>query len=159
MLAVKLHLKPKPWLGKESRLVPIIDWRSGRAQIRAWMRCDRKERYMTLVRIPEDHPVRICFTYGNSNFIKQVVWPMEFQPLKDWPAEYVRAITEWWDARPWSGGTPETGGLMVDEPRLFLGRRLPDSCILWTKDTRLLYNKPASRSRRKDSSGFKGIDL
>ncbi len=155
MLAIKLHEKPRPWLGKESFLVPIVDWKAGRVQIRAWLRYT-KYRYATLVRIPDRHPVRICFTYGNSNFIKQVVWPMEAMPLEKWPREYLRALTEWWDARPGGGpGSTETGGLMVDEPRLFLERALPDSHVKWTKDLRLLYRrKPARRSghsRRADT--------
>jgi hypothetical protein len=91
---------------------------------------------MTLVRIPADHPVRICFTIGDSSFIKQVVWPSGFQPLREWPPEHIRAIAEWWDAPGWSRDEP--GGLMVDEPRLFLGKKLPDNCIRWTKDLRLL---------------------
>ena len=103
---------------------------------------------MTLVKIPPDHPVRLCFTYGASNFIKQVVWSTEYRPLREWPPEYIRAIAEWWDAPGgWSGDEP--GGLMVDEPRLFLGRKLPDTCIRWTKDVRLLYRSlPPRRQTR-----------
>jgi hypothetical protein len=149
MLAVQLHPGPKPQLRKEACLVPIIDWPSGRVQIRAWLKYAKRDRYLTLVRIPKEHPVRICFTYGNSSFIKAVLWPTDFQPLREWPAEYVRAIAEWWNARRWSNGDVEPGGLMVDEPRLFLGRRLPDGCVLWTKDLRLLYRQP---SRRQISS-------
>ena len=148
MLAVKLHRTPRPRLVKDVFLVPIIDWKSGRVQIKAWLRWRWKDRYITLARIPDDHPVRICFTYGNSNFIKQVVWPLEFRSIKEWPRDYVRAISEWWDAwrlpRP---GDTELGGLMVNEPRLFLGRKLPDSCIKWTKDLRLLYHRPTDRKK------------
>jgi hypothetical protein len=147
LLAVKLHRNPKVSLGKEASLVPIIDWRSGRVQIAARLRWTKQDRYLTLVRIPDDHPVRICFTYGNSNFLKQVVWPSEFRPLREWPREYVRAIAEWWDARSWPNGDVEPGGVMVDEPRVFLGGKLPDSCIRWTKDVRLLYRRPPARGQ------------
>jgi len=148
MLAVKLHHAKRPRLVKEAFLIPIIDWKSGRVQVKAWLRWRWKDRYMTLVRIPDEHPVRICFTYGNSEFIKQVVWPLEFRPMKDWPREYISAINEWWDAWPLPRpGDTELGGLMVNEPRLFLGRKLPDSCILWTKDIRLLYHRPPSATK------------
>jgi hypothetical protein len=98
MLAVKLHRTPRPRLVRASCLVPIVDWRSGRVQIQTWLRWAKRDRYMTLVRIPADHPVRICISVGNSDFIKQVVWPFEFRPLREWPQEYLRAIAEWWDA-------------------------------------------------------------
>lgn len=142
MLAVKLHRTPRPSLVKGANLVPIVDWRSGRVQVRTRLRWSKDTRYITLVRIPPDHPVSIRFTYGPSNFIKQVVWPTEFLPLREWPADYLRAIAEWWDAPGW-GDASDQGGLMVDEPRLFLGRKLPDSAIRWTKDVRLLYRGAA----------------
>jgi len=145
MLAVKLHRALHPRLVKESCLVPIVDWRSGRVQIQTWLRWAKRDRYITLVRIPADHPVRICFSIGNSDFIKQVVWPFEFRPLREWPKEYIRAIAEWWDAPGWTRDEP--GGLMVDEPQLFLGRRLPDNCIRWTKDVRLLRRRRPPRRR------------
>ena len=128
--------------------MPIVDWKSGRAQIQTWLKWNKRDRYMTLARIPADHPVRICFSIGPSNFIKQVVWPPEFQPLREWPREYIRAIAEWWDAPGWSRDEP--GGLMVDEPRLFLGKKLPDTCIRWTKDLQLLHRNKSPQHRISD---------
>jgi hypothetical protein len=148
MLAVKLHRTPQPRLVKESCLVPIIDWKSGRVQIQTWLRWAKRDRYMTLVRIPASHPVRICFSIGSSNLMKEVVWSFEFRPLREWPQEYIRAIAEWWDAPGWTRDEP--GGLMVDEPSLFLGKKLPDDCIRWTKDLRLLHRR---RSPRRQTSG------
>jgi hypothetical protein len=148
MLAIKLHKTPRPRLGKEAFLIPIVDWTSGRRQVKNWMRWrGDRDRYLTLVRIPEDHPVSIRFSYGESNFIKAIAWPTEFKPLRDWPKDYVQAIGLWWDAYRlpgWSG--VETGGLLVDEPRLFLGRKLPDASILWTKELALLYGKKPGRA-------------
>lgn len=146
MLAVKLHRAPRPRLGKGAFLIPIVDWRSGRRQVRNWIRWrSDRDRYITLARIPEDHPVSIRFSYGASNFIKAVAWPMEFKPLRDWPQDYVRAIGLWWD-RPAGADPIECGGLVVEEPHVYLGRKLPDASVLWTKELRLLYGKPASRS-------------
>lgn len=146
MLAIKLHKTLRPRLVKDAFLVPIVDWRSGRRQVRNWLRW-RSCRYISLVRIPDDHPVSIRFTYGESNFIKEVAWPTEFRPLRDWPRDYVRAIGLWWNAYGRRGATTvESGGLLIEEPRLFLGRKLPDANILWTKELRLLYGKPPARS-------------
>ena len=74
--------------------------------------------------------------------MKQLVWPMEARPLREWEPEYLKAIAEWWDARPRRPlGPQDTGGLMSDEPRLFLGARLPGTHVKWTKDLRLLYRR------------------
>ncbi len=150
MLAIKLHKKTRPQLRKDAFLIPIVDWKSGRQQIRAWMRWrSARDRYLTLVRVPEDHPVSIRFSYGKSNFIKAIAWPQEFKPLREWPKDYVKAIGLWWDAYRWPGASSiETGGLLVDEPRLFLGRKLPDSSVLWTKEIALLYGKKPDRTAR-----------
>lgn len=94
MLAVLFHRGRKAQLRKDACLVPIVDWPSGKVQIRAWLKYAKRDHYLTLVRIPKEHPVRICFTYGDSNFIKAVSWPSEFKPLREWPAEYIRAIAE-----------------------------------------------------------------
>jgi hypothetical protein len=146
MPAVLLHPRPRPSLVTGACLIPIADWKSGRVQIGQSLRWTRRGRYLTLVRIPKDHPVRICFGVGNSNFIKALPWPSEYRPLSSWEPECIRVIGEWWDAPGW--GKHEPGGLYVDEPHLFLGRQLPDSCIRWTKDRRLLYGRPAARPKR-----------
>jgi hypothetical protein len=41
----------------------------------------------------------------------------------------------------------EPGGPIVDEPRFILGRALPQSCVKWTKDIRLLYGRRPPRHR------------
>jgi hypothetical protein len=147
MLAIKLHKTSEPRLVKDAFLIPINDWRSGRRQVRNWIRWrSDRDRYITLVRVPDDHPVSIRFSYGASNFIKAVAWPSEFKPLRDWPKDYVKAIGLWWDAYlPRGASEIECGGLVVEEPRLFLGRKLPDSSVLWTKELRLLYGKKPAR--------------
>lgn len=143
MLAIKLHKTSRPGLRKDAFLIPIVDWTSGRRQVRNWLRWrGDRDRYITLVRIPEDHPVSIRFGYGKSNFIKAIAWPREFKPLREWPKDYVKAIGLWWDAYRWRDSSEtEAGGLFVEEPQLFLGRRLPDPCVLWTKELALLYGK------------------
>jgi hypothetical protein len=155
MLAVKLHKNPRPWLGQGSNLVPIASWDTGRVHLRQWVRAltttgarksNNKINHLTLVRLPDDFPVALRMFYGNSNFIRQVVL-LDPMPWCDVPPEAKQALRDWWDG--W--GRPETkhhqcGGVMADEPRIVLGRRLPDSAILWTKDARLLWQR-RSRSR------------
>lgn len=150
MLAIKLHRASRPGLRKDAFLIPIVDWKAGRQQVRAWLRWrGERDRYLTLVRVPDDHPVSIRFSYGQSNFIKTVAWPKEFKPLRDWDRDYVKAIGAWWNAYRWPvSGEVETGGLLVDEPRLFLGRKLPDPAVLWTKEIALLYGRPTRPETR-----------
>jgi hypothetical protein len=148
MLAVKVHKKPKPWLGRNSSLVPILSWEVGRTQVRNWIRWlsgpSGKIDFVTLVRIPDEWPVKFYAQYGNSNTLKLVMWE-DLKPLREVPQEFKRALMEWWDA--WSGwsGQIEPGGLMSDEPQIVLGKGLPNSCIRWTKDIRLLYRKKPKR--------------
>jgi hypothetical protein len=155
MLAVKLHKSPNPSLGKGSNLIPIADWRAGKVQIRKdLLHLGKQYQYITLVNIPDEWPVNFLIRYGDSNFIKAVHCFPEFRPLKDWPAEIKQAIREWWNARksPWSDTGVEPGGLMCDEP-LVLGRRLPLSCIKWTKNLRLLYHGDERRKKRQKEKG------
>jgi hypothetical protein len=158
MLAVKLHKTPKPWLGKKSHLVPIVSWEAGKLQLRRWIwmltgtsgrkRSNNKINYLTLVRIPDDHPVEIYAQYGNSNFIKQVLLQHEMS-FREIPQEFKQALKEWWDAwlPPWQEKS-EPGGLMSDEPQIVLARRLPDECILWTKNIRLLYSRGTNKKKK-----------
>jgi hypothetical protein len=140
MLAVKLHRTAKPDLGKDSWLVPIADWRSGRIQLRKELQYTRRYRFLTLVRIPDDWPVRLLVRYGDSDFIK-AVYLFDNQPLREYHREIKKALREHWDARRsgWSRTGVEPGGLMVNEPGLKLGKALPAKCVKWTKDLRLLY--------------------
>ena len=159
MLAVKMHRKPKPALVKGDWLFPIADWRSGRIQLRQRLQYTSRYRFITLVEVPDDWPVRFLLRYGDSNFIKRI-YLFDPMPLRDYHQEIKKALRESWDARR-SGGSPtgvEPGGLMVNEPGLELGKKLPSKYIKWTKDLRLLYRgderrkepRPRSHSRRQD---------
>lgn len=148
MLAVKLHKNPRPALAKREWLIPIIDWKSGRIQVRAGLKnMGKRYRYITLLNIPDDWPVSFLIRYGDSNFIKGFSLPMPLAPLKDWPPEIKRAIRDWWDARSsvWTETGVEPGGLMCDEPRVILGKKLPAKHIKWTKDIRLFLHGDARR--------------
>ena len=156
MLAVKLHRSAKPPLGKGTWLIPITDWRAGKVQVRKdLLYLGKQYQYITLVNIPDEWPVKFLIRYGDSNFIKAVHCFLDFRPLKEWPPEIKQAIREWWNARksPWSDTGVEPGGLMCDEPLVELGRRLPHSCIKWTKDLRLLYHGDERRKRRQKEKG------
>lgn len=64
MLAVKLHKKAMPWLGRGSHLVPIVKWEAGKLQVRRWRYVLTASRtapwpnnqihFLTLVQIPDD---------------------------------------------------------------------------------------------------------
>jgi hypothetical protein len=150
MLAVKLHRTARPSLAKDEWLIPILDWRSGRIQLRQGLQYTHRYRFITLVEIPDDWPVRLLVRYGDSNWIKGV-YLLDPLPLRAYDQEIKKAIREWWDARKsgWSPTGVEPGGLMVNEPGLELQKKLPKKYIKWTKDLRLLYR---GDERRKEPS-------
>lgn len=151
MLAIKLHCSQRPSLVKDDWLIPIMDWKSGRVQVRQMLQYMRRYRYITLVSIPADWPVSFLVRYGDSSFIKGVYLLDDLKPLRDYDQEIKRAISEWWDARKsaWSKTGVEPGGLMCNEPGIKLGRKLPDKFIKWTKDLRLLYHGDEKRGKKK----------
>lgn len=172
MIAIKLHKKAQPWLGTGSHLVPIIKWQAGKLQVRRWHYLltatkatpwpNNQIHFLTMVQVPDDWPVRFSFDYSaRSDSIRLGRFnPNEFRALKDWPPEVKRAMQEWWDAyyvKPvrrqvgfWEVVVPggsQTGGLMSRQPELILGKKLPASCVKWTKDIRLLYGRQSKRQR------------
>lgn len=141
MLAIKLHRSSRPSLAKNDWLVPILDWKSGRVQVRKTLQYMRRYRFITLVNVPADWPVSFLVRYGDSDFMKGVYMFDDIKPLRDYDQQIKRAIIEWWDARKsgWSDTGVEAGGLMCNEPGIKLGKKLPDKYVKWTKDLRLLY--------------------
>ena len=127
MLAVKLHESKKPWLGKGSYLIPIFEWRSGRNHILRWAglltRHGWKLRYITLVNIPDDHPVFLASDWAETVGTNLIIGSLPVAPFSFIPDELKKEIMNDYD---WL-------------PELILGKPLPKSCIKWTKDIRLLY--------------------
>jgi len=152
MLAVKLHKKKKPWLGKGSYLVPISNWSAGKSHVSFWIntlnytnrgRPNDAIRYITLVKIPNEHPVFIA----HEAYIKRYV-KVEFKPLNEIDDKIKQSLDL---AKLKHKGAVDTGysiienvnpgGLIADLPEMILGEALPSSCIKWTKDLKLLYKK------------------
>lgn len=151
MLAVKLHERKKPFLGNGSYLIPVTTWRVAEDQIRRWLPLleekrsgfPGKRRYITLVKIPEQHPIKLEPDWiGGGN--------PRFMPLKDIPKDIKDEIAEWYD------NTEESYyvGARSSFAQLILGAPLPRSCIKWTKDLRLLLrgDKRARQQRQMDES-------
>lgn len=151
MLAVKLHRSSKPALAKGDWLIPILDWKSGRIQVRMGLRYTRRYRFITLVEVPDHWPVSFLVRYGDSDFIKMVGCFFDEKPLGEYEQAIKKAIIEWWDARKsgWSDTDVEPGGLMCNEPGIELCRKLPSKYIKWTKDLRLLYHGDERRKRSR----------
>ena len=87
MLAVKLHFKKRPFIGKGSYWIPVTTWRVAGDQIRTWLPNlvaeeggTGKRAYITLAKIPEDHLVWM----GTDWIGFDTETPL---PLRDVPAE------------------------------------------------------------------------
>ena len=140
MLAVKLHKRKQLWLGRGAFLVPIVSWGVGRLQVYNWIKTlDRHNRgapndcirYISLVRIPDDHVISL-----HPDWVYSHTGSYNFRPVKDIPAKLKRRIAQWWDSP-----CVEDQGPDCPTPELVLGVALPASCVLWTKDVRLLYHR------------------
>jgi hypothetical protein len=149
MLAVKLHKNKKPWLGKSSFLIPVASWSTGKIHVKNWIKLlqdkpefygkkliqNNKINYITLVKIPEDHPVEI-FHSPSSKFCVNLKNP-NFPQLK--------SQGEWSENGELLNDNRQRLKMFLDDgpadiwPELILGKKLHDSCVKWTKDIRLLY--------------------
>jgi hypothetical protein len=149
VLAIKLHRGKRPSLAKDDWLIPILDWKSGRIQVRKTLQYMRRYRFITLVDIPADWPVSFLVRYGDSDYIKAIYLIDYVKPLRDYDQRIKQGIIERWDARKsgWSDTGVEPGGLMCNEPGIKLGKKLPDKYIKWTKDLRLLYRGDERRKK------------
>lgn len=139
MLAVKLHKRKQPWLGKGSFLVPVLDWTTARRLVRRWIkllnttnrtRPNNLIRYITLVTIPDDHPVAL---HRNCSETRECFWmhgkhPADLAiPLRDVDPHIKQKIIRSEFVHRWRS------------PEVILGAPLPKSCVKWSKDVRLLY--------------------
>ncbi len=164
MIAVKLHKRKRPNLHKGSFLVPVRTWHSGRKHVGNWIRllnrCNRGNpndciRYITLVKIPDGHPVFIGLDWVDKPFFSSEfielekidaarkarldLVPCEKERLQALQAQRSIAL----DAIP---GSP-----IAECPELILGKALPARFIKWTKDVRLLYGRSQKPSDLRDT--------
>jgi len=144
MLAVRLHKKKRPQLNKHTFLIPIMSWKTGRVQILSWIRTLNTQnknnpnnaiRFITLVKIPDNHPIVLLEDYGQRVMYKMVypdskITDLDFKPLKKHSEEVKKEIMN---------GDP------LALPEVILGEALPKSCIKWTKDINLLYKGDTKR--------------
>jgi hypothetical protein len=158
MLAIKLHKNKKPWLGKSSFLIPIVSWNTGKIHIKNWIKLlqerptfygkkliqNNRINYITLVKIPEDHPVSIFHTPTSKMGVN--LKNPDFPQLKSQGKYFEDGY--WWDDNRQRLKLSFEDGPADTWPEMILGKKLPDSCIKWTKDIRLLY-KPGKDVKLK----------
>jgi len=156
VLAVKLHKRKTPYLGRGSFLVPIRTWLSGKIHVKNWIcllerfnqgRPNNAVRYISLVKIPDSHPVFLGLDWS-----VKMIQGVEFTEL----AQIDDAIKQALDLAPFTRKSRFTapkfvvhnlvpGRPIVEYPELILGCALPASFIKWTKDVRLLYRGDTRR--------------
>jgi hypothetical protein len=157
MLAIKLHKGKHPNTRRGSFWIPIVDWSAARTHIRSWSRNLAPVYYITLVRVPDSHPVFVgvdwsirpahprWLPYVSMRDVKQSV----LAALKPLPARVTsRAI--WIGEQPFlTFGPREAGELLTSYPEMVLGADLPRRCIKWTKDIRLLTRSDTRETQSK----------
>ena len=156
MLAIKLHRKTHPNLGKGTYWIPIIDWDSAQAHVKNWYwiltqpGSDRKGiYYITLASIPNNHPVFLKVDFGVGFGTKPRDYPFQplneiernifdaLKPLQKPPEKGIHHVAQGF--LKITDGTESLGQSLCNFPELILGARLPKSCVKWTKDIRLLF--------------------
>lgn len=155
MLSVKLHRKKRPWLGRGSHLVPILRWDLAKVRIKNWIRLlesgwrgtNHTIRYLTLVRIPDDHPVALQHDWDDKMLglisgepvARDAEGRAVFPALSDVPAEWKAELMRWTSGGEAPYGSRRAGGPKLPLPEVILGAPLPASRILWTKSRLLLF--------------------
>ena len=143
LLAVKLHKKAKPFLGKGSFLVPVLCWEKAHRDVRNWIsmlnhhnrfRPNNKILFVTLVRIKDNFPCTL-----NDDWIVQ---DDDYVTWKQVPAKMKEEQVHWLNDN--ERQVAATGSF----PQLILGSTVPSACILWTKDARLLFRGDMKRRAR-----------
>ena len=155
MLAVKLHKKKHLHLGKLSHFVPIFNWRTGERCIRNWVpileelylpTSNSKINYISLVRIPDDHPVYLEPYW---------CWFGYDRPFNKIPKKFKDRFMVWqdkgltFDAEGNYRDETHDGDMREEVPQLVLQKRLPTRHHLWTKDYRLLTRGELRNDRRR----------
>ena len=155
MLAIKLHKTKRPNTGMRTYWIPIIDWNTAKIHISNWCttlehpkRGGKGVNYITMVKIPRDHPVFLKVDWAAMWGIR--VKDLSFVPLNEIEQEIIDALKPLEHrlseglhhvAQGYlvSGDSTEVGKPTSTFPELILGAPLPKAYIKWTKDLRLLF--------------------
>lgn len=148
MLGVKLHSQKRVKLGPGSYLIPILRWDSGKIFVRRWVkRLNRntnpsvtRVRFVTLVSIPDNHPIAMYVTAVGKNLAEH-----RFRPLNEIPDDEQTQITLWYDRL---AATAEDS-VLANQPEVVLGSTLPRKHIKWTKQVQRLYEWGPTRAKQR----------
>ena len=140
MLAIKLHKKPKPFLGQGSYLVTVPFLEKAHRDVRNWIAMlnhhnrffpNNKILYVTLVRITDVFHARLTVT-GLST--------MRTMSLAASPRRHEEGTkVHWIEGSNWD---PAAIGSFA---QLILGATIPSRSVLWTKNARLLFRGDLKR--------------
>ncbi|WP_027185504.1 hypothetical protein [Desulfovibrio inopinatus] len=147
MLAIKLHKDAKPWLGKNTCLIPVFSWEWAEEAVAHWAEGIQgihpsqkgKVNYVTLVEVGPDHPVSVITAWQDPRKAEQ-----EFQPMSQWEDELRTTMKETMEHKLRIAPPMVNVGTLVQSdqyrchmhvnlPKILLAKRLPKAKIVWTK--------------------------
>ncbi len=147
MLAIKLHKEEKPWLGKNTCLIPVFSWEWAEGAVAHWAEGIQnihpsqkgKVNYVSLVEIGPDHLVSVITAWRDPRKAEQ-----EFAPMNQWEEELRKIMQETMEHKLRIAPPIVNMGTLVQSdqykcqmhvnlPKILLGKRLPKANILWTK--------------------------
>ncbi len=152
MQAIKLHQTSKPYLGKESYLVPIFNWNTSKIIVKRWISyLDRQGgeenqsiEYITLVKIPDKHLVSLSLSPTLKGFNSPTYMPLSHisNQEKSQVSQWVKTLIK--------TGSLERHNL----PELILGASLSRKYVKWTKQIDSLYRREKYVKSRKNNIDF-----
>jgi len=164
MLALKIHKRKHPNTKFGSFWIPIVDWRTARIHLKNWSMTMARLRpvcYLTMVRVPNRHPVFVGVDWTARFGTSPKRLP--FTPLRDIGQSILGALkplsSTLSDAIHHVGqgyhifGPRGVGMPMAEYPEMVLGADLTAGCIKWTKDIRLLIRNDTRERLRRKSHG------
>jgi len=147
VLAVKLHFKKRPFIGKGSYWIPVTTWNVARDQIRKWLHLltsseggTGRRSYITLAKIPDDHLVWMGIDWIGFDTERPVA-------LREVPGWIKAEIMTWYDHKNQHFENCRVGSKNC-YAQVRLEQPLPPRYVKWTKDLRLLHRGDKRRRSR-----------
>lgn len=144
MQVIKFHAQKKLVLSRNTYYIPIFTWEDGEVFMKRWYRhlkSRQKIEYISLIKVPDDHPVFIAMTPT----AKTIAAPT-FTPLCDIPEHGKALIADWYRRFAVDCNADfNTANL----PELIIGEPLPAASIKWTKRVKVLFQDHRNPKQRR----------
>ncbi len=146
MQALVLHSARTPPLRAGAVALPMISWEQGKAALRVMRsahphEAQRPSKYVTLIRVPADHPVAVAV--GSLGLQSD---NLDYHPLSGLPAESRELLDGWLNC--WPSLPDLSHASLAYVVLLVLGAPLSRGYVAWTKQVEWIENGRSQARRR-----------